>query len=240
MVGGKERRMKKIFLILAAAVVLSSVAFAQTSAGSGLADSTEEERRKAWEQEWEDEICEEHKTFIIQGLSLISLMKEKAMNDDYSRLLGRNDEFIAKLHELCAGDMSKIHDVIRLSGVFDMFGLSEERLLQFSPMLKRELEILILKSFTANWSNKAEMDKIDAASFIASERTFVSSELKEDCIYIFGFEDDSLYPVAVGFMHGEGNSVSAFSTFVLSKDFISDVFKLAIFSDIGLKWDRVY
>lgn len=233
-------KMKKIFLILAASVVLSSVAWAQTSAGSGLADSTEEERRKAWEQEWEDEICEEHKTFIIQGLSLISLMKEKAMNDDYSRLLGRNDEFIAKLHELCAGDMSKIHDVIRLSGVFDMFGLSEERLLQFSPMLKRELEILLLKSFTSNWSNKAEMDKIDVASFIASERTFVSSELKEDCIYIFGFEDDSLYPVAVGFMRGEGNSVSAFSTFVLSKDFVTDVFKLAIFSDIGLKWDRVY
>lgn len=233
-------KMKKLFLIFAAAVVLSSVAFAQTSAGSGLADSTEEERRKAWEQEWEDEICEEHKTFIIQGLSLISLMKEKSMNDDYSRLLGRNDEFIAKLHELCAGDMSKIHDVIRLSGVFDMFSLSEERLLQFSPMLKRELEILLLKSFTANWSNKAEMDKIAAASFIASERTFVSSELKEDCIYIFGFEDDSLYPVAVGFMRGEGNSVSAFSTFVLSKDFVTDVFKLAIFSDIGLKWDRVY
>ena len=233
-------KMKKKFLIFAASVVLSSVAWAQTSAGSGLADSTEEERRKAWEQEWEDEICEEHKTFIIQGLSLISLMKEKAMNDDYSRLLGRNDEFIAKLHELCAGDMSKIHDVIRLSGVFDMFSLSEERLLQFSPMLKRELEILLLKSFTANWSNKAEMDKIAAASFIASERTFVSSELKEDCIYIFGFEDDSLYPVAVGFMRGEGNSVSAFSTFVLSKDFITDVFKLAIFSDIGLKWDRVY
>lgn len=233
-------KMKKIFLIFAAVFVLSSVAWAQTSAGSGLADSTEEERRKAWEQEWEDEICKEHKTFIIQGLSLISLMKEKAMNDDYSRLLGRNDEFIAKLHELCAGDMSKIHDVIRLSGVFDMFSLSEERLLQFSPMLKRELEILLLKSFTANWSNKAEMDKIAAASFIASERTFVSSELKEDCIYIFGFEDDSLYPVAVGFMRGEGNSVSAFSTFVLSKDFVTDVFKLAIFSDIGLKWDRVY
>lgn len=233
-------KMKKLFLILAAVFVLSSVAWAQTSAGSGLADSTEEERRKAWEQEWEDEICEEHKTFIIQGLSLISLMKEKAMNDDYSRLLGRNDEFIAKLHELCAGDMSKIHDVIRLSGVFDMFSLSEERLLQFSPMLKRELEILLLKSYTANWSNKAEMDKIAAASFIASERTFVSSELKEDCIYIFGFEDDSLYPVAVGFMRGEGNSVSAFSTFVLSKDFVTDVFKLAIFSDIGLKWDRVY
>ena len=233
-------KMKKTFLIFAAALVLSSVAFAQTSAGSGLADSTEEERRKAWEQEWEDEICEEHKTFIIQGLSLISLMKDKAMNDDYSRLLGRNDEFIAKLHELCAGDMSKIHDVIRLSGVFDMFSLSEERLLQFSPMLKRELEILLLKSFTANWSNKAEMDKIAAASFIASERTFVSSELKEDCIYIFGFEDASLYPVAVGFMRGEGNSVSAFSTFVLSKDFVTDVFKLAIFSDIGLKWDRVY
>ena len=233
-------KMKKTFLIFAAALVLSSVAWAQTSAGSGLADSTEEERRKAWEQEWEDEICEEHKTFIIQGLSLISLMKEKAMNDDYSRLLGRNDEFIAKLHELCAGDMSKIHDVIRLSGVFDMFSLSEERLLQFSPMLKRELEILLLKSFTANWSNKAEMDKIAAASFIASERTFVSSELKEDCIYIFGFEDDSLYPVAVGFMRGEGNSVSAFSAFILSKDFVTDVFKLAIFSDIGLKWDRVY
>ena len=233
-------KMKKTFLIFAASVALSSVAWAQTSAGSGLADSTEEERRKAWEQEWEDEICEEHKTFIFQGLSLISLMKEKAMNDDYSRLLGRNDEFIAKLHELCAGDMSKIHDVIRLSGVFDMFSLSEERLLQFSPMLKRELEILLLKSFTANWSNKAEMDKIAAASFIASERTFVSSELKEDCIYIFGFEDDSLYPVAVGFMRGEGNSVSAFSTFVLSKDFVTDVFKLAIFSDIGLKWDRVY
>ena len=233
-------KMKKLFLILAAVFVLSSVAWAQTSAGSGLADSTEEERRKAWEQEWEDEISEEHKTFIIQGLSLISLMKEKAMKDDYSRLLGRNDEFIAKLHELCAGDMSKIHDVIRLSGVFDMFSLSEERLLQFSPMLKRELEILLLKSFTANWSNKAEMDKIAAASFIASERTFVSLELKEDCIYIFGFEDDSLYPVAVGFMRGEGNSVSAFSTFVLSKDFVTDVFKLAIFSDIGLKWDRVY
>ncbi len=40
--------MKKLFLIFTAAVMLSSVAFAQTSARSGLADSTEEERRKAW------------------------------------------------------------------------------------------------------------------------------------------------------------------------------------------------
>lgn len=36
------------------------------------------------------------------------------------------------------------------------------------------------------------------------------------------------------------DGVGAFSAFVLSKDFVTDVFKLAIFSDIGLKWDRVY
>jgi len=215
--------MKKTIIILLVAFALASCATTKPQ--------IQEQDRKAKKYE-------EHKTFIEQGLSLISLMKEKADNDVYARLLGTSEDVIAKIHALRDSDVSKVYGIVRVSGVFDIYGLDETLTNQLSPALKRDIEILLLKSFSGNWSKNADKDEIDAASIIASEKTFVCPELKEDCIYIFSF-DDRKYPVAVSFVRGEGDSVTACAYFVLNKQFVVDVWARAKLGNSGLKWEWV-
>ena len=194
----------------------------------------EEDRR---ENELQRAREREHKTLVEQGLSLISLMKEKAGSDVYARLLGMSEGVIAKIRDLRAFDVSKVSDIARVSGVFDVYGLDEAVTRRLSPALKREIEILLLKSFSGNWSKNADRDEIGAASIIASEKTFVCPELTEDCIYIFCF-DGGTYPAAVSFVRGEGDSVTAFACFVLNERFVADVLAAAM-SDSGLQWEWV-
>ena len=198
----------------------------------------ENEMRAKREQEWKAEKYREHKTFIEQGLSLISFMREKADNDVYAQLLGMSEEVIAKIHPLRTFNVSKISSIARLSGVYGIYGLDENLTQQLSPALKREIEILLLKSFSGNWNKNADKDEIEAANVIAAEKTFVCTELKEDCIYIFRF-DDCKYPVTVSFVRGEGNSVTAFACFVLDEQFTSYVWREAAMGKSGLKWEWI-
>ena len=219
--------MKKLFLILSAAVALSS----QVAAGGGKVT---------------DEInyAGGDKTLIEQGLSLASLMREKAGSKTYLALLGGKDKAVnGKIREIAAGDVSAFERVYRVGGDFSEFvsmyagDLGAGDSASFSPRLKKDFEKRFLAGFPEVWNGRLGTAEVTAASILASETAFESAELEADCLYIFTFKN--AYPVTVSFLRGQGNAVSAKSAFVLNKQFTAGLSALLSEMDIGLKMERV-
>ena len=214
--------MKKLFLILAAAVVLSSCANAKGN-----------------------------KTLIEQGLSLASLMREKANSDAYFAIFGflsgSDFELAQKIREMGEGDVSKPTAVYRVGGNFSEFyntilsgfnDVLDDEAMQLSPELKADIEKALLSGMASSLNAKQGYSRlVTAANILASETVFDCPELKEDCLYIFTFE--KAHPVAVSFTRGQGNAVSAKASFLLVDDIDDEL--SALRSEMGgiLKIEKV-
>ena len=202
--------MKKIMKIALALVLLSQMAFA----GGG----AQPKKAKAAKP----------KTLVEQGLSLISLMREKAENKNLIKMyFGSNDEVSNIVQEIAQQDFSKPSAVYRLSGDFSfLFSLMTMEFdtadMQFSSELKEEVAKRFLSSIPSIWSAKtAGATPLAASSLLSCTKAFVSKELSQDCIFVYEFPD--AYPVAVCFLRGEDNAVLAQSSFVIDKDFIKSL-----------------
>lgn len=199
--------MKKIMKIALALVLLSQMAFA-----GGCAQPKKAKAAKP-------------KTLVEQGLSLISLMREKAENKNLIKMyFGSNDEVSNIVQEIAQQDFSKPSAVYRLSGDFSfLFSLMTMEFdtadMQFSSELKEEVAKRFLSSI---WTaSKAGEYQLAASSLLTCTKVFVSKELSQDCIFVYEFPD--AYPVAVCFLRGEDNAVLAQSSFVIDKDFIKSL-----------------
>jgi len=202
--------MKKIMKIALALVLLSQMAFA-----GGCAQPKKAKAAKP-------------KTLVEQGLSLISLMREKAENKNLIKMyFGSNDEVSNIVQEIAQQDFSKPSAVYRLSGDFTtLFSLMtiafDTADMQFSSELKEEVAKRFLSSIPSIWTaSKAGEYQLAAASLLTCTKVFVSKELSQDCIFVYEFPD--AYPVAVCFLRGEDNAVMAQSSFVIDKDFIKSL-----------------
>lgn len=164
------------------------------------------------------------KTLVEQGLSLISLMKEKAENKKLINLYSGSDELNNIIQEIASQGVSKPSEVYRLSGDFSfLFSLMTMEFdtadMQFSSELKEEVAKRFLSSIPSIWNAKtAGATPLAAASLLTCTKAFVSKELSQDCIFLYEFHD--AYPVAVCFLRGEDNAVMATSTIIVDKDFI--------------------
>ena len=129
-------QLKKIIICVLAAVMLAG-----TAVGGG------NERKK-----------DGNKTLIEQGLSLISLMKEKAENEKYlSLIMGANDDMLGKIHEISKGDVTKPLEVYRICGNFSEFlqqviGMAMKG--DCSSSLRDDINKSFLSGFAAMWSGK--------------------------------------------------------------------------------------
>lgn len=168
------------------------------------------------------------KTLVEQGLSLISLMKEKASNKPLFKMyFGSNDEVSNIVQEIAQQDFSKPSAVYRLSGDFTtLFSLMtiafDTSDMELSSELKEELSKQFLSAIATTWTaSKVGAHQLAAASLLTCTKAFVSKELSQDCIFLYEFPD--AYPVAVSFLRGEDNAVLAQSSFVIDKDFIKSL-----------------
>lgn len=201
--------MKKIMKIALALVLLSQMAFA----GGG----AQPKKAKAAKP----------KTLVEQGLSLISLMREKAENKNFVLFYSGNDEVSNIVQEIAQQDFSKPSAVYRLSGDFTtLFSLMtiafDTSDMELSSELKEELSKQFLSAIATTWTaSKAGEYQLAAASLLTCTKVFDSKELSQDCIFVYEFPGE--YPVAVCFLRGEDNAVLAQSSFVIDKDFIKSL-----------------
>jgi len=186
------------------------------------------------------------KTLIGQGLSLISLMNEKAGNENYVSLLyGGSDELSSLIKEIKIPDNMEDFKAYKISGEFSAFlnamlsgmGGSFDTG-SFSPQIKKDMNQRLLTGFASMWNGKtAGTTALAAASILQSEKVFVSKELKEDCIYIFTFKDS--YPVAVSFIQGEDNAVKAEACYIFYKDFVKSFKEFCSEMELGMELEEI-
>ena len=182
--------------------------------------------------------AKKEKTLVEQGLSLISLMKEKANNEAYIGMLigsSANSVFYDKIKELGSGDISNLACVYCLSGDYSdfvlkylsgieelgmpYFGTDPSIKDSFSPELWNDLKRKVFFALPSIWNLYAGANSLEMAApgVLSASSNFDSDEIDSDCIYIFTFSDS--YPVAVSFQRGEGRSVYATASYILDKAF---------------------
>ncbi|MBO4385651.1 MAG: hypothetical protein J5817_01415 [Treponema sp.] len=195
-------------------------------------------------------ISKKPKTLIEHGLSLISLMKEKAGNQSFLNLMSNGNDGIAeKMKEIASGNVSKSSAVYCMSGDFYNFGTflfnrmdlsgtwknPEEDF--YSAPLKEEMNKRFVSAIPASWNARVGSTELAVASLLQSEKAFVSKELKSDCIYIFEFQDT--YPVAVCFMLYDNNAVLAKSSYIFDRDYVPQLKEVLEKFGKGIKLEQI-
>lgn len=165
---------------------------------------------------------EQTKSLYEHGIELISLMQEMAESDAYFTLYTANDELKEIISAAGNGDYAEPKEVYQIKISEDMIsGMAEvEGIDSLSDQLKAHV---ISRTYTAvatqiNAAGGANM--LAAASICTAGKTFVSSELTENTIYLYTYENAT--PAIVTFVAGEGGAVSASSYFIFYDDFKTD------------------
>lgn len=161
------------------------------------------------------------KTLRQQGMDLVNLMAQMAASEEYKTIIGADNPSFQRLMEgLTNGDYASPLAVYELNfpsiQVF-LSALGEESALDgLTQPLKDHLNSRSASLLVNQLNTRTGSDALALASLYAAEKTFVSSELEEDTIYLYLFP--SGYPIAVTFRGGEDHSVKATGNFVLIED----------------------
>ncbi len=160
------------------------------------------------------------KSLNQQGMELIGLMAQMAASEEYGAIMGaENPAFENQLRGIASGDYSVPRTIYEMTvpsvGEF-LSAIDGEEALDGLPDSLKEFLDAKSASLLLNQLNAREgSSSLALASLYTAEKTFVSSELEQDSIYLYFFEDG--YPIAVAFHRGEDDTVKATGVFVLAE-----------------------
>ncbi len=184
------------------------------------------------------------KTIIEQGLSLASVMKEKASTDFFLSMLDYpGHEMMDLICTIQDCDVSEPKAVYVLAGDFKEIIAQMEIPMDFNindlrPELIVELERTFYCLIPALWNSEQGMNQSAITALLSSKKVFDSDELTfKQCFYIFEFEN--AYPVMVYFERGEGRAVLATAFFIMDMDFIPSFQKMMSKNKTGMKLQKI-
>lgn len=173
----------------------------------------------------------ETKSLYAQGLEVVQLMTEITQNEDYLNAAS-TDDLKPAIKELANGDYSNPKTVYSIR-------VSDKELEKFAEMSDFDNISDSLKPFISSKLCNALINKINSTGGVedivvsgicTAGKTFVNENADEKNIYLYTY--DNAMPIAVTFIRGEDNSVSANGTFIMydeftcnSADEIKDFFK---------------
>ncbi len=167
----------------------------------------------------EDSLAMRKASLYEQGLELITLMQEMAGNDTYMSLYSSSTELQEIISVVAEGDYSAPKEVYKitideklllsLGGEVSMDGMSE----QLQEYMCARLYASIATQLNARLGGA---NVLAAASICTASKTFVNSEITENMIYLYTYENAK--PVVITFIPGEDNTVSASGYFILCEE----------------------
>lgn len=158
------------------------------------------------------------KSLYEQGLAIISVMQEMAGSEDCIASFTSDTDLGSILSEAAAGDYSEPQAVYQIKVPADSFlEVSGLEISGLSQALQENLKARVASAVVSQINARGGVETLAAASVCTAGKTFVSSELAEDMIYLYVYED--AVPAAVTFTKGEDGAVSASGTFVLYDEF---------------------
>lgn len=169
------------------------------------------------------------KTLYEHGLEVISLMKEMASTEEYIDFLSASEDLKSILLKAGKGDFSKPKAVYRIRiSEASFLSLAEVNLDGLPQSLQENLTSRVTSAVFTQINAMGGAEILAASSVCTAGKTFVSSELAENEIYLYTY--DNAVPAAVAFSKGEDSTVSATGTFVLYDGFQAD--SLPAFKDL--------
>ena len=183
----------------------------------------------------------ETRSLYAQGLEVVQLMSEMTQAEEYTELHTGNGEIKEIVKQLGTAEYSVPKAVYAISvteetlagmaGFSNMAGASEE--------LK---DFLMQRTLSALMTQVTAMDGVEnlaAASVCTVGKTFINENADDNIIYLYTY--DNAVPVAVTFIVGEDQTVSANGVFVLYDGFScasADEIK-SFFGDISVEVTEV-
>ena len=163
----------------------------------------------------------ETKSLYAQGLEVVRLMTEITKSEEYIDAIAPDDTKSA-IQELAGGDYSAPKAVYSIQ-------ISDKELEKFAEMngLGNTPDSLKSFIFTQTYCSlinqinaKGGVEDIAVAGICTAEKTFVNENADTKNIYLYTY--DNTAPIAVTFIKGDDNSVSANGYFVMYEEFTCD------------------
>jgi len=160
----------------------------------------------------------ETKSLYEQGLEVVQLMTEITQNEEYVNVVA-TDDIKPIIQELANGNYSTP------KAVYSIFASDKEleKMAEIngfdniSDNLKPFLLSKICSSLISQINSTGGVENVAVAGLCTAGKTFVNENADENIIYLYTYDD--AVPIAVTFITGDDNSVSANGTFVMYDEF---------------------
>lgn len=168
-----------------------------------------------------------------QGLEVVALMDEMADSQSYVQMFTGNTQISELIQSNTNGDYSKpqtVYEVVLQKDNYQGLLENEETQTTMSDELKGIISKKVNASVITQLNAYGGSENLAASTICTAGISFVNSEVKEDVIYIYVYENTA--PVAVIFLKEGNDIVSANGTFMfgeelanLTKESISQLFE---------------
>lgn len=164
----------------------------------------------------------EQDSIYKQGLEVVALMDEMSNSQSYVQMFTGNTQISEVIQRNTNGDYSEPLEVYEVVLQNDNFlGLlgNDETQESMSDELKEIISKKINASVITQLNAYGGSENLAASTICTAGISFVNSEVKEDVIYIYVYENTA--PVAVIFLQEGNDIVSANGTFMFGEEFIN-------------------
>lgn len=156
------------------------------------------------------------------GLEVVALMKEMADNQSYVQMFTGNTQISDVIRKNTNGDYFEplmVYEVVLQKDNYQEFFGNADTQITMSDELKRIISKKICASIVTQLNAYGGSENLAASTICTAGISFVNSEVKEDSIYIYVYENTA--PVAVIFLQEGNDIVSANGTFMFGEEFIN-------------------
>lgn len=158
------------------------------------------------------------KSLYEHGMDVIALMEEMVDSSSYGSLMSGAAEIEQMRQALATGDYAAPQAVYEIEvptmGDILAYAESENVTESFSDSLKKLLDNRSAASLVNLINSRSGTAALATSSVYTAAKTFVSSETKENTIYLYTFQNGN--PIAVVFTTGEDSTVTATGTFLMA------------------------
>ena len=154
-----------------------------------------------------------------QGLEVVTLMDEMADSQSYVQMFTGNTQIGELIQSNTNGDYSNpqaVYEVVLQKENYQGLLGNEATQTTMSDELKRIISKKVKASVITQLNAYGGSENLAASTICTAGISFVNSEVKEDVIYIYVYENTA--PVAVIFLKEGNDIVSANGTFLLGEE----------------------
>ena len=165
------------------------------------------------------ETKKEQVSLYEQGLEVVTLMHEMADSQSYVQMFTGNTQISELIQSNTNGDYSKpqaVYEVVLQKDNYQGLLGNEEIQATMSDELKGIISKKINASVITQLNAYGGSENLAASTICTAGISFVNSEVKEDVIYIYVYENTA--PVAVIFLQEGNDIVSANGTFLFGEE----------------------